>query len=346
MIKNIVYDVYKAALYIINTEDFDVMITPNSDGKNVFKLKDGEGANIGDIESEEFTDMAMIFDRLEMYHQDYFFSEFEEKTNPDILSGKQPANVSDGKPLEIYDALAAACWFIKNGYEMLKLITPEVVLAFESELMQPIVSYNDDMCGKKALYCVVSTTLVNLLFETLSAVRVVEYNDDLYYTDYGEADCWNSQKDFYNTVRSRCDEIKQEKLPNVHCTPYCVSGSYLAYLHLLLLQKQQILDDLEDLGKAGHYYDEYAFAYLGLFDKWSQFKDNFIRINAIEWDLDNCSDKTNQPDLPENVIIDEDSFYQLYPDVDLRNHDETFDCIANDLSNTYGYYVKSFRLSK
>ena len=346
MTKNIAYDVYKAALYIINTEDFDVMIAPNSDGKNVFKLIDNEEANLGGIESEEFTDMAMIFDRLEMYHQDYFFNEFKEKTNPDILSGKQPANISNGKPLDIYDTLAAACWFIKNGYEMLKLITPEVVLAFESNYMRPIVSYDDDICGDKALHCVVLTTLVNLLLESLSAIRVVEYNNNLYYTDYGEADCWNSQKDFYDTVRSLCDEIKQEKIPNVHCVPYHVSGSYLAYLHLLLIQRQQILDDLEDLGKTGHYYDEYAFAYLGMFDKLNQFKDNFIRIKAIEWSLDDCSDETNHPDLPEKVIIDEDSFYQLYPDVDLKNHDITFDCIAEYLLNTYGYCVKSFRLHK
>lgn len=85
---------------------------------------------------------------------------------------------------------------------------------------------------------------------------------------------------------------------------------------------------------------------LGMFDELNQFKDNFIRIEAIEWDLDGCSDKTNHPDLPEKIIIDEDSFYHLYPDVDLKNHDKTFDCIAEYLSNTYGYCVKSFRLHK
>ena len=43
-----------------------------------------------------------------------------------------------------------------------------------------------------------------------------------------------------------------------------------AYSEMLRREERQIIDDLEDLGKEGHYFDEYAFAYLGLLDEYDK----------------------------------------------------------------------------
>lgn len=72
-------------------------------------------------------------------------------------------------------------------------------------------------------------------------------------------------------------------------------------------------------------------------------KNLIIHVEAIKWDLDYL-DEINHLNLPENVSIDEETFNYLYPDVDLKDHDKTLDCIADWLSNTYGYCVKSFQL--
>lgn len=42
------------------------------------------------------------------------------------------------------------------------------------------------------------------------------------------------------------------------------------YRDMLEREKEQIIDDLKDLGKEGHYFDEYAFAYLGLLDEYDK----------------------------------------------------------------------------
>ena len=43
-----------------------------------------------------------------------------------------------------------------------------------------------------------------------------------------------------------------------------------AYCEMLKREEKQIIDDLKDLGKEGHYFDEYAFAYLGLLDEYDK----------------------------------------------------------------------------
>lgn len=42
------------------------------------------------------------------------------------------------------------------------------------------------------------------------------------------------------------------------------------YRDMLEREEKQIIDDLKDLAKEGHYFDEYAFAYLGLLDEYDK----------------------------------------------------------------------------
>lgn len=79
MTQPITYTAYRIALMIIESEDFELKIDKDKDGDKVFKLVDDNSANWGDIESDEFYNLATVIDRLEAYHDDYYFKEFEEK---------------------------------------------------------------------------------------------------------------------------------------------------------------------------------------------------------------------------------------------------------------------------
>lgn len=267
----ITYTAYRIALMIIESEDFELKIDKDEDGDKVFKLVDDNSANWGDIESDEFYNLATVIDRLEAYHDDYYFKEFEEKRNPDILSGKVPPDLSDGKPFEKYSDLAAICWFITNSADILSKITPDIVEAFEYESTLNFKDKYDKDADEECLHYYIRKMLFNLLFETLSAYRVIECDEVIYCTNYGDTDLWNSDKEFYDSIHkyrrliSSLDFHIWLKKNNIY-ESFSNDDEGFAYSEMLRKEERQIIDDLKDLGKDGHYFDEYAFAYLGLLD--------------------------------------------------------------------------------
>lgn len=280
----VTYTAYRIAVMIIESEDFELKIDKDENGDNVFKLVDNESANLGDIESDEFYDLATVIDRLENYHSDYYYREFEEKRNPDVLSGKTPPNISDGRPFEKYSDLAAICWFITNSADILSKITPDVAIAFDYDMALNLVDrYDHDRdTDKDCLHYYVSKMLFHVLFKTLSAYRVVECNNHIYCTAYGDAEIWKSDKEFHKLIceyqklisnRSFHIWLKKksiyESFPNNNESLPNDNRGY-AYCEMLEREEKQIIDDLKDLGKEGHYFDEYAFAYLGLLDEYDK----------------------------------------------------------------------------
>lgn len=277
MTQPITYTAYRIALMIIESEDFELKIDKDKDGDKVFKLVDDNSANWGDIESDEFYNLATVIDRLEAYHDDYYFKEFEEKRNPDILSGKVPPDLSDGKPFEKYSNLAAICWFITNSADVLSKITPDVAEAFVYDMALIPVDGFDRNTDEECLRYYVRKMLFNLMFKTLSAYRVVEFDNRIYCSAYGNADLWNSDEKFYKLIDKRYNEyfdaqwdFDQWLFENDIYKTEENDSSGCAYLSMLKKEENQIVDDLEDLGKEGHYFDEYAFAYLGLLDEYDK----------------------------------------------------------------------------
>lgn len=59
-------------LKLIDKVDFEVKKVINKDNKKVYKLKDLQGGNLANIESEEFENLLDIVDRLSVYFYDYF----------------------------------------------------------------------------------------------------------------------------------------------------------------------------------------------------------------------------------------------------------------------------------
>lgn len=274
MTQPITYTAYRIAKMIIESEDFELIIDKDENGDKVFKLVDDGMANLGDIEFDEFYNLASVIDRMEIYHDDYYFEDFKEKRNPDILSGKVPPNISDGRPFEKYSDLAAICWFITNSADILSEITPDVVEAFEYELTLNFKDKYDQDTDEECLHYYVRKMLFNLLFETLSAYRVTEYNDYIYCSAYGDADLWNSDKEFYKQIRSNKRHLDEwefdEWLKKMSISDWENDYIGYGYCEMLKREERQIIDDLEDLGKEGHYFDEYAFTYLSLLDEYDK----------------------------------------------------------------------------
>lgn len=268
----IAYIAYRIAMMIIESEDFELKVDKDEDGNKVFKLVDDNSVNLGDIESDEFYNLATVIDRLEIYHDDYYFKEFKEKRNPDILSGKVPPDLSDGKPFEKYSDLAAICWFIKNSVGILSKITPDVADAFDYDMALSLADRFDRNTDKEYLHYYVRKMLFNNLFETLSAYRVIECDNHIYCSAYGDANLWETDKEFYKQICEyqklfdSCVFLKRDKIyksfPN--------DDEGYAYCEMLEREENQIIGDLEDLDKEGHYFDEYAFAYLGLLDEYDK----------------------------------------------------------------------------
>lgn len=63
---------------MLDLYEFRVFKAKNEDGEEVLKLEDLQGANLGDIESEEFADYMQIVDRMSIYHNDYIVRDLEE----------------------------------------------------------------------------------------------------------------------------------------------------------------------------------------------------------------------------------------------------------------------------
>ena len=57
--------------------DFDVYKMKNANGETIYKLVDDQGANLGNIESEEFHSVDDIVDRLDIYYNDYLIEDVE-----------------------------------------------------------------------------------------------------------------------------------------------------------------------------------------------------------------------------------------------------------------------------
>lgn len=275
MTQPITYTAYRIALMIIENEDFELEVNKDENGNKVFKLVDVNSANWGDIESDEFYNLASVIDRLEAYHDDYYFKEFEEKRNPDILSGKIPPNLSNGSPFEKYSDLAAICWFITNSADILSKITPDVADAFDYDMALSLVDRFDRNTDEECLHYYIRKMLITLMFQTLSAYRLVEFDNRIYCSAYGDADLWNSDKEFYELIGKMYSKyfdvgFDQWLFENDIYKTEENDSSGCAYLSMLKKEENQIVDDLEDLGKEGHYFDEYAFAYLGLLDEYDK----------------------------------------------------------------------------
>lgn len=77
----------------LNFFDFSYTKELNKNKEEVFKLIDDQGANLGEIEGEEFSSIAAITDRLDIYYHDYIYQYISEET----LTSSQAPSIYEGE---------------------------------------------------------------------------------------------------------------------------------------------------------------------------------------------------------------------------------------------------------
>lgn len=76
---------YKIVNEVLDYMEFELLISKNEDGETILKLHDLTGANLADIESEEFTDFEDVMARLSgAYCKDYFEDSLVEEFENEI----------------------------------------------------------------------------------------------------------------------------------------------------------------------------------------------------------------------------------------------------------------------
>ena len=127
--------------------------------------------------------------------------------------------------------------------DMLKSITP----SFFDEYSEVINKITEGMGLEPAFYRTVNKVLVIELYENLSAYRLFELDGSIY--------------------RVVADEI-ETPISRESLMQLTTWGVYNSYGEVLESEKEQILNDLKDMGVEDHYYDDSAFYYLGLYNKY------------------------------------------------------------------------------
>ena len=74
--KEIVVDFLKQ---LLNVYEFELLIAKDDNSNDIFKLRDIQGGNLGEIEQDEFSKLAEVIERLEVYHQDYIYQSLEDR---------------------------------------------------------------------------------------------------------------------------------------------------------------------------------------------------------------------------------------------------------------------------
>jgi len=90
MDKKDVLNVYAFFRELLDMYEFDIYTEKSDKSENtVFKLLDLQGANLGDIEFDEFNNLAEVIDRLDSYHYDYILKGLEERIDAGEIIDKK-----------------------------------------------------------------------------------------------------------------------------------------------------------------------------------------------------------------------------------------------------------------
>lgn len=320
------------ALNIIDLEEFDLKthtiteqeakeIDENELGRNTFILEDMQGANLGGIENETFYNLADVINRMDIYHNDYLYRPFEERRDADIISGKEPPNLSNGKEIKKGDWDSAILYLMNSDKftELLAEITPNNYLQLYSLYIKS--QENLPMGYKEPVSYMADKLIAESIIETQSAYVMVEKDDKVYLSYYGYGDCDYIKPECEGLVEYPisvkdaffCDindtmQIYDENGKNELFTIYDNYGEIIEY------QKGQIRDDIKDIGIDEHYLNEYAFCYLGMEVEY----DN--AIDEINRELSFIDDKAKMYDFTK---LSKYEFLKSYSYINEREYDAT-----------------------
>lgn len=324
------YEEFGIETYTITKDDVDnENIYEDDIGNIIFRLDDWQEANLGGIENQIFYNLAGVIDRMDTYHTDYFYRAFEERRDADIISGKEPPNLSNGKEIEKGDWDSALLYLLNN--DKFTNLLAEITAENFNELKELYnkMENNLPMGYTEPVNYMADKLIAESIIETQSAYVMAEKDDKVYLSYYGYAD-----NDF---VKLECEGLVEYPISvkdaffcdiNETMQIYDENGNnelftvYDNYGEIIELEKGQILDDIDDIGIDEHYLNEYAFCYLGMAEEYD---------NAIE-EMNNqlafIDDKAKMYDF---TRLSKYEFLKSYSYLDEREYDVT-QYIYNNMS--------------
>lgn len=218
---------------ILDLEDFDVDVVEVADGdwgtSLEFKLIDKQGGNLGNIESEQFDNLASIIDRLDIYHNDYLYKSFEERKNA-------------GEVIERNDWDRKILMFIESNYcgGLLEHISASVY----SDYVATGFGLNEDRLdenkekGIDDLDYLLYKDIAQKIIGSQSAYVMVEYNDEIYISAY----------DTFETEEELISAIKECELPSGNFYNRYDMSFYDSYKQVVEHEYNQVREDMNDIG--------------------------------------------------------------------------------------------------
>lgn len=254
---------------IVNDEDFSLEIV-EEDGEMQLSLIDHQGAYLGDIGEDRFGDLGAVINRMDIYHNDYFYDDYEER-------------VSQGEKIPQDDWCRKILIFLESHYcqDLMMDIDVETYLAFKDKYLtlengktytEFLKTLNpgeydkyvrDDVSFDYAGY-LCDKSIAMAILDTESAYRWFEHDGKFYLSDYGVDNIYESNEAFKTEVfQSLADGVWNEGVGDF----WAVHDTYAEVIHCEL---GQIKDDMRDIGLYDDkdnwqfYLSDYELEYVGL----------------------------------------------------------------------------------
>ena len=272
---------------IVDCEDFNIDII-EEDGDLCFSLVDRQGAYLGDIGFDRFVSLGAVIDRMDTYHIDYFYTDYDER-------------VDEGEEIPQDDWCRKVLAFFESDYVagLLLGIDVQTYLAHKDKTLDEIVLNQAEALryvneGRfDAVGYVMDKAIALDIMETQSAYDVIEYNGSIYELYNNDNLGWASE--FEKALRAG----------DVSDFDFCV---YDTFADLIEGQKGLIRDDFGDIGlydeegQWDFYLSEYELEYIGLgeelkkFKQWYEQEFDVVVADAVERSGVNGSDVVAKED--------------------------------------------------
>ncbi len=256
-----VFAAIKVVEEILDVEDFDIDIVYDAVlSGNAFCLIDRQGAYLGDIDSDRFSNLGSVIDRTDTYHHDSFYDDYKKRVK---AREEIPQNDWDRKILIFFES--------KYCQELLMAIDVETYLAYKDKQLNDIKLnhgesekyVNEDGRFDDVGYLCDKSIAVAIM-NTQSGYPMVEYNNSIYVA----AHC-----DWYDNTQQMFDDLRAGE------NSYC--NNYSSYGILVETELYQVKDDMHDIGLYNEkddwsfYLSEYELEYIGLGEELEELQNQY-----------------------------------------------------------------------
>lgn len=250
-----VFAAVRAVEEIVDMEDFGLFVDED-EGELCFALEDHQGANLGDIESDRFDSLGGVLDRMEIYHNDYLYEDYQER-------------VCNKVEIPQDDWCRKAILFLESGFcqDLLMDIDVETYQKYKDKELDEVGIDSDEIekyVADRLLHSgdfdavgyLLDKDIALKIMDTQSAYDVVEYKGVIY--------------ELYNPDVPGVSIVEFEEALETGNFSDFEFWVHETFADLIDAQKKMILDDFHDIGfydDEGNwefYLSEYELEYIGL----------------------------------------------------------------------------------